>query len=140
MKDVEARALAEPRLTTWLLGGFAALALLLAAVGIYGTIALFVADRSQEIGIRLALGAQRPAILRMVLSQGASLAAAGISLGVCAALFLTRFLESVVYGVTTMDPVTFVAAPLLLAAVALVACVSPAHRAARRDPVKTLKR
>ena len=140
MKEVEARALAEPRLTTWLLGGFAGLALLLAAVGIYGTVALFVADRSQEIGIRLALGAQRPAILRMILSQGASLALAGIVLGVIAALFLTRFLETVVYGVTTIDPVTFTIVPLLLTGVAVCASLSPARRASRLDPVETLKR
>ena len=140
MQDVEARALAQPRLTTWLLSGFAGLALLLAVVGIYGTVALFVADRSQEIGIRLALGAPRPAILRMILSQGASLAVAGIALGVIAALFLTRFLESVLYGVTAMDPITFVAAPLLLSAVAVLASLSPARRASRLDPVQTLKR
>lgn len=140
MEQVEARALAEPRLTTWLLGGFAALALLLAAVGIYGTVALFVADRSQEIGIRLALGAQRQAILRMILSQGAALAGTGIALGVVAALVLTRFLESVVYGVPTMDPVTFVAVPLVLAGVTLFASVSPARRAARMDPAATLRR
>jgi predicted permease len=140
MQDVEARALAEPRLTTWLLGGFAGLALLLAAVGIYGTVALFVADRSQEIGIRLALGAQRPAILRMILSQGVSLAVVGIALGVTAAFFLMELLESVLYGVTTMDPVTFVIAPLLLGGVAVFASLSPAHRASRLDPVQTLKR
>ena len=140
MQDVEARALAEPRLTTWLVGGFAGLALLLAAVGIYGTVALFVADRSQEIGIRLALGAQRPAILRMILSQGVSLAVVGIALGVTAAFFLMELLESVLYGVTTMDPVTFVIAPLLLGGVAVFASLSPAHRASRLDPVQTLKR
>ena len=140
MEDVEAAALAEPRLTAWLLGGFAALALALAAVGIYGTISLFVNDRTQEIGIRLALGAQRASILKMILGQGASLAAVGILLGVIASLFLTRFLDTVLYGVTTMDPFTFAAVPLLLAVVALIASFTPARRASRLDPIRSLRR
>jgi putative ABC transport system permease protein len=140
LKEVESRALARPRLVTWLLGGFAALALLLAVVGIYGTVALFVSERAPEIGIRLALGAQRSTILRMVLAQGASLAVAGIAIGVIAAFFLTRLLASLVYGVTTMDPVTFAAAPAALTVVALVASLGPARRAARLDPMLTLRR
>jgi putative ABC transport system permease protein len=139
MEQIEARALAEPRLTTWLLGGFAALALLLATIGIYGTISLFVNDRSQEIGIRLALGAQRGTILKMVLSQGAALTGAGIVLGLGAALFLTRLLEKVLYGVTATDPLTFAVVPLLLGAVSLIATLTPASRAARMDPVRSLK-
>jgi len=123
-----------------LLGGFAALALALAAVGIYGTISLFVNDRTQEIGIRLALGAQRASILKMILGQGASLAAVGILLGVIASLFLTRFLDTVLYGVTTMDPFTFAAVPLLLAVVALIASFTPARRASRLDPIRSLRR
>jgi putative ABC transport system permease protein len=140
LETVEARALAEPRLTTWLLGGFALLALTMAAIGIYGTISLLVNDRSQEIGIRIALGAQRASILKMVLSQGARLAAAGIGLGIIAALFLTRSLENLVYGVTTLDPLTFAVVPLVLSVVALMASFTPARRASRVDPVHILKR
>jgi putative ABC transport system permease protein len=139
LEDVEARALAEPRLTTWLLAAFAALALVLAMVGIYGTISLFVSDRSHEIGIRLALGAQRMTILKMILSQGASLAAIGIASGLLAALFLTRFLETLVYGVKATDPLTFAAVPALLALVAIAASLTPARRASRMDPVRSLK-
>lgn len=138
MEEIEARALAEPRLTTWLMGGFAALALLLATIGIYGTISLFVNDRAQEIGIRLALGAQRGTILKMVLSQGAALAGAGIVLGLGAALFLTRLLDKTLYGVTARDPLTFAVVPLLLGAVALAASLTPARRASRMDPVRSL--
>jgi ABC-type antimicrobial peptide transport system permease subunit len=140
LETVEARALAEPRLTTWLLGGFALLALTMAAIGIYGTISLLVNDRSQEIGIRIALGAQRASILKMVLSHGARLAAAGIGLGIIAALFLTRSLENLVYGVTTLDPLTFAVVPLVLSVVALMASFTPARRASRVDPVHILKR
>jgi putative ABC transport system permease protein len=140
MREIERIALAEPRLTTWLLGGFATLALMLATVGIYGTISLFVSDRSQEIGIRLALGAQRGVILKMILAQGASLVAVGIALGVTAALFLTRLLENVLYGVQARDPLTFAAVPLLLGTIAIVATLNPARRAARLDPVASLKR
>jgi ABC-type antimicrobial peptide transport system permease subunit len=140
MGEIERRALAQPRLTVWLLGGFAALALLLASVGIYGTIALLVNDRAQEIGIRLALGAQRAAILRLILSQGAALAGAGIALGLLAALYLTRFLETLVYGVTTLDLVTFAVVPTLLGSVALIASLLPARRASRLDPMQTLRR
>jgi putative ABC transport system permease protein len=107
MTDIAAGALARPRLTTWLLAGFAALALALAAIGIYGTSALLVSDRAQEIGIRLALGAPRATILRLVLARGVALAAAGIAGGVVAALSLTNLL----YGVTPLDPLTFVASP-----------------------------
>ena len=138
MEEIEARALAEPRLTTWLMGGFAVLALLLATIGIYGTISLFVNDRAQEIGIRLALGAQRGTILKMVLSQGAALAGAGIVLGLGAALFLTRLLDKTLYGVTARDPLTFAVVPLLLGAVALAASLTPARRASRMDPVRSL--
>lgn len=140
MEEVEARALAEPRLLTTLLGGFAALALVLAAVGIHGTMSLLVADRAQEIGIRLALGAQRGAILKMILSQGAALTGMGIAIGLVSAVFLTRLLEKVVYGVTTSDPLTFVTVPLLLGTVALVAAFTPARRASRLDPIATLRR
>ena len=132
--------LARPRLVAWLVSAFAALALLLATVGIYGTIALLVSERSQEIGIRLALGAQRGAILRLVVSQGAALAGTGIAAGIALALYLTRFLASLVYGVTTLDPVTFAAVPCVLGLVALLATLVPARQAAALDPMRTLRR
>jgi putative ABC transport system permease protein len=140
MTDIAAGALARPRLTTWLLAGFAALALALAAIGIYGTSALLVSDRAQEIGIRLALGAPRAAILRLVLARGVALAAAGIAGGVVAALALTRLLTNLLYGVTPLDPLTFVAVPALLGGVALLASLVPARRAARLDPLRTLRK
>ena len=140
MEQVTATALSGPRFVAALLGGFAALALCLAAIGIYGTISLLVTERSHEIGIRVALGAERGSILRLVLSQGLRLAAAGIALGVAGALLLTRLLETLVYGVDTLDPVTFAAVPALLAAVTLVTCLNPAWRAAAVDPVAVLRK
>lgn len=140
MTDVEGVALARPRLVAWLVSAFAALALLLATVGIYGTIALLVSERSQEIGIRLALGAQRGAILRLVVSQGAALAGTGIAAGIALSLYVTRFLSSLVYGVTTLDPVTFAAVPCVLGLVALLAALIPARQAAALDPMRTLRR
>lgn len=140
MKEVEARALAAPRLMAWLLGGFALLALTLAAVGVYGTISLLVTDRQQEIGIRLALGAERRRVLMMVLGQGATLTVVGIGIGIVAALFLTRLLSTLVYGVSPLDPATFALVPILLSAVALAASYVPARRAARLDPAQMLRR
>jgi putative ABC transport system permease protein len=140
MDEVTASALSQPRFTTLLLGLFAALALTLAAIGIYGTVSLLVAERTQEMGIRLALGAERGTILRLILGQGMMLAVLGLALGLAGAALLTRLLASLVYGVGTLDPITFTAVPALLAAVAVVACLAPAQRAASVDPVLTLRR
>jgi putative ABC transport system permease protein len=137
---VAADALAQPRFTTWLLGAFAALALALAAVGIYGTVSLLVAERSAEMGIRMALGADRGSILRLVMGQGLSLAGAGVAIGLAGGVAVTRGIASLVYGVGTLDPLTFVAVPALLCAVAALACLVPARRAASLDPVLTLRR
>jgi predicted permease len=139
MDDVTASALAEPRFVTLLLAVFAAVALTLAAVGIYGTISLLVSERAHELGIRLALGADRPTILRLVLGQGLLLTAIGLAAGLAGAAVLTRTLASLVYGVGTLDPVTFLAVPAILAAVALLASVVPARRAASLDPIATLR-
>jgi predicted permease len=139
MADVAASALAQPRFVTFLLALFAGTALTLAAIGIYGTISLVVAERTQEMGIRLALGADRPTILRLVLGQGLLLTAIGLSAGLAGAVILTRTLAGLVYGVGTLDPVTFVAVPVMLAAIALLACVIPARRAASVDPIATLR-
>ena len=136
---VAASALAQPRFVTFLLALFAATALTLAAIGIYGTISLLVAERTQEMGIRLALGADRPAILKLVLGQGLVLTAIGLALGLAGAAILTRTLSGLVYGVGTLDPVTFIAVPAMLCVVALLACFIPARRAASVDPITTLR-
>ena len=139
MEEVTAMALSQPRFVTFLLALFAATALTLAAIGIYGTISLLVAERTQEMGIRLALGANRPAILRLVLGQGMLLTAIGLAIGVAGASILMRTLSGLIYGVGTLDPLTFVAVPALLCAVALLACFLPARRAASVDPITTLR-
>jgi putative ABC transport system permease protein len=139
MDDVAASALAQPRFVTFLLALFAATALTLAAIGIYGTISLLVSERTQEMGIRLALGADRPTILKLVLGQGMILTAIGLSAGLAGAVILTRTLSGLVYGVGTLDPFTFIAVPVMLAVVALLACVIPARRAASVDPITTLR-
>jgi predicted permease len=139
MDDVAASALAQPRFVTFLLALFAATALTLAAIGIYGTISLLVSERTQEMGIRLALGADRPAILKLVLGQGAILTAIGLVAGLAGAAILTRTLSGMVYGVGTLDPATFIAVPAIFAVIALAACVMPARRAAAVDPITTLR-
>ena len=139
MEAVAAAALSQPRFVTFLLGVFAAVALTLAAIGIYGTVSLLVAERTQEMGIRLALGAERTSILKLVLQQGLWLTLAGLVLGLAGAVFLTRTLAGLVYGIGTLDPVTFATIPALLCAVALLACLVPAVRAASVDPVTTLR-
>ena len=139
MDEVTARALSQPRFVTFLLALFAATALTLAAIGIYGTISLLVAERTQEMGIRLALGADRGAILKLVLGQGMLLTIIGLVIGLAGAAVLTRTLSGLIYGVGTMDPLTFTAVPALLCVVALVACFLPARRAASVDPITALR-
>ena len=132
-------AVAQPRFYAFLVGFFAALALVLAASGIYGLLSYTVAQRRGEIGIRMALGARRGDILGLVVRQGAVLVAAGAVVGLGAAAASSRVLESFLYGVTTDDRLTFVAAPLVLVAVALAACWLPARRATRVDPMEALR-
>jgi ABC-type antimicrobial peptide transport system permease subunit len=139
MTDVVATALATPRLTGFLLGAFAAIALALAAVGIYGVLAYLVALRTQEIGIRLAIGADRSQVLTMILGQGLKLAASGIVIGVAAAFLLTRLMQSLLYQVKPSDPVTFVAVPAALLVVSLIASYLPALRATKVSPVIALR-
>ena len=123
-------AVAEPRFYAAFVGSFAALAMFLAAFGVYGLLSYTVAQRRGEIGIRMALGARRGDILALVVRQGAALVAAGAVAGVAAAAASSRILESFLYGITTDDRLTFVAAPLVLIAVALVACYVPSRRGA----------
>jgi putative ABC transport system permease protein len=132
-------SVSQARFTTLLLGLFAALALGLATIGIYGVISLLVTRRRQEIGIRIALGAPPGTILGMVLRRGLGLAAIGVVLGLGTSALLTRVLSSMLYGVSRFDAATFAAVPLLLAAVAVLACLIPAGRAATVNPVVALR-
>jgi predicted lysophospholipase L1 biosynthesis ABC-type transport system permease subunit len=139
MNDVVAAALATPRLTGFLLGAFAAIALALAAVGTYAVLAYVVSQRTQEIGIRLAIGADRSQVLGMVLRQGLALAAIGIAAGLIGALALTQLMQSLLYDVRPNDPVTFVAVTVAVLLVALLASVLPARRATRVPPAIALR-
>ena len=139
MDEVMAESVAQRRMTTMLLGIFAGAALLLAAVGIYGVIAYSVTQRIQEIGIRVALGAQGSHVLRMIVGQAAWLAAAGITLGAVGALLLTRLMAGLLFEVQPTDPLTFAAVALVLGGVALLASYIPGRRATRVDPVVALR-
>ena len=133
------QSLAYRRFITGLLGAFALPALLLAALGIYGVVAYLVAQRGREIGIRMALGAQRRDVLALVLKDGARLAAMGVLLGAAGAIATTRWLTSELYETSATDPLTFVLAAVVLAGIALVATLLPARRAAAIDPARTLQ-
>jgi putative ABC transport system permease protein len=139
MDEYVSASVAAPRFHTILLSAFAALALLLAAVGIFGVISYSVAQRTRELGIRRALGADTANLMRLILSQGMLLAAAGIAIGGAAALALTRLLQKLLYGVEPTDAVTFCEVALVLGLVSLAACYIPAHRAARVNPTEALR-
>jgi predicted permease len=139
MEQVVSDSMSDRRLMLLLLGIFAAVALLLASVGIYGVMSYSVEQRTREIGIRMALGAERTAVIRLVLGQGGRLAAAGIAVGVLGAFALSRLMSRFLFGVSPVDPVTYASLALLLASVAAIACVLPARRAVAVDPVIALR-
>ncbi len=139
LADYHSGILATPRLNMLLTAAFSLLALALAAVGVYGLMSYAVTQRTREIGIRMALGAERGRILALVVRHGLALAAAGVALGLAGAFALTRLLESLLFGVSATDLLTFTAVPLVLVATALAACLLPARRASRVDPTVTLR-
>ncbi|HLJ41841.1 MAG TPA: FtsX-like permease family protein, partial [Candidatus Acidoferrales bacterium] len=139
MEDLMVESLATQRFNMLLLGLFAVLALILAAVGIYGLISYGISQRTHEIGIRIALGAQRGAVLRMVMGEGAKLVFLGIAIGSAGAFALTRLMASLLFEVKPTDPSTFAGVAILLAIVALAACYIPARRAMKVDPMVALR-
>src|SRR5271155_1558042 len=134
MPGLVSEAMSAPRSATYLFAAFAGLAFVLGVVGIYGVISFFVGQRTREIGIRMALGAQRRDVLKMVVKEGLSLTLTGVVIGLVAALALTRLLGSLLYGVSPTDPMALGSVAILFALVALAACYVPARRAVRVDP------
>jgi putative ABC transport system permease protein len=139
MTEVLSETAAKPRLLTALVAAFGAIALLLAALGIYGVISYGVAQRQREIGIRMALGADRADVRRLVVREGMALAGAGLALGLLASLALAPILRSLLFQTRAGDPATLLSVTALLGAVALLACAIPARRAANLDPQEALR-
>jgi ABC-type antimicrobial peptide transport system permease subunit len=139
LRDFLSSDLSQSRFTLWLLAGFAAAALTLAAIGLYGVIAFGVSRRRQEIGLRLALGARRTDVLRMVMARGLWLTTAGLLLGAGAALALGRVMTSLLYGIAPTDPATLAAVAAVLGGVAAAATLVPAFAATRVDPATALR-
>jgi putative ABC transport system permease protein len=139
MDEVLGRVTAQRRLWMILLTAFAALGLLLAALGIYGVLSYFVVQHTPEIGVRMALGAQPGDVLKLVIGKGMKLALAGIVTGLLGAFLLTRAMVSLLFGVSAIDPLTFAGVAALLASVAFLACYLPARRATKVDPMVALR-
>jgi putative ABC transport system permease protein len=139
LDNVLSQSVAVPRFRTWLLGVFAGLALMLAAVGIYGVISYAVSQRTQEIGIRMALGAQAADVLKLIVRGGMTLALIGVVLGLAGAFALTRLMSTLLFGVRPTDAMTFVVVSVGLIVVALLACFIPARRATKVDPLVALR-
>jgi putative ABC transport system permease protein len=139
MDDWISDTAAQPRFNSFLLATFAVVALLMAAIGIYGVLAYSVSQRTREIGVRMALGAERGSVVRLIVGQGMRVALTGVAIGLAGGFALGRFLSSLVFGVTVHDPLTFGAVALMLSAVALAACALPARRASRVDPMVALR-
>ena len=139
MTDRMSQSMARQRFATLMLGSFALFALLLAVVGVYGVLSHLVSQGAHDIGVRMALGAERSRIQLMVLRQGMELTGAGIVLGLVGAALLTRAMASLLFGVSTTDVATFTAVPMILLTTAMLACYIPARRATRVDPVTALR-
>ncbi|MGH9688745.1 MAG: FtsX-like permease family protein, partial [Candidatus Acidiferrales bacterium] len=139
MNSIISDSLAARRFSMILLAIFAALALLLSCIGIYGVISYLAGQRTHEIGVRMALGAQPSQVLRLILGQGAKMALIGIAVGLAASLALTRLMTKMLFGVSAYDPLTFLGVAALLIVVALAACYIPARRAMRVDPMIALR-
>lgn len=139
MDQVVSDALWQPRFNLQLIGLFSAVAVALAAIGLYGVMTYSIAQRTHEVGLRMALGARRMDVLRLVVGQGMKLAAIGVAIGLICAALLTRLMSQLLFGVSATDPITFAAIAVLLSAIALVACIIPAHRATRVDPMEALR-
>jgi putative ABC transport system permease protein len=139
MDEYVADSVAHPRLNSMLLGIFAGLALVLAVIGIYGVMSFSIEQRTNEIGIRMTLGAQRADVLRLVLRQGLAIAAAGVVLGLAGAVATSGLLKSLLFGVRPGDPATLIGVAVLLVGCVLAACYIPARRAMRVDPMVALR-
>jgi putative ABC transport system permease protein len=139
MEQVRSSSLSQQQFTLVLLGVFAGLALILAGLGLYGVTSYATAQRTREIGIRMALGAQRYDVMRLVLYRGASIGFAGVGIGLAAALVLTRLMRTLLYGVRATDPLAFAGVAILLALVTLAACYVPVRRAMRTDPMVAVR-
>jgi putative ABC transport system permease protein len=139
MEEYLSASVAAPRFSTTLLSIFAGVALVLTIVGLYGVMSYSVAQRTNEIGIRLALGAQSRDVLLMVVKHGSRLILIGLGIGLAAAFALTRWIASLLFGVKANDPLTFAAVSVVLAVVALIACYVPALRATKVDPMEALR-
>jgi putative ABC transport system permease protein len=139
MQEVVNASVSTRRITLILLGLFSGLALVLAAIGIYGVVSYSVAQRAREIGIRMALGAHRGDVLRLVLAQGGKMSLTGIAIGTIASAGLTRLMANLLYGVSAVDPATFAVVAFVLAVIAMVASYLPARRALRMDPLVALR-
>ena len=139
MESIESDSMATRRFAMILLGGFAAMALLLACVGIYGVMAYLVSQRTQEVGIRMALGANRSDVLLLVFRGGARLATIGVAIGIVSSIGLTRLMRQLLFDVSPTDPLVIAAVCVLLMVAALAACLVPARRAASIDPMRALR-
>jgi putative ABC transport system permease protein len=139
LDELVSETVGSQRFAMILLSIFAGLALVLSAVGVFGVISHLVSQRTREIGVRVALGAQRSDVLRLILSEGARLILFGVAIGLAASLGLTRLLATILFGVRTSDPVTLIFVSVILSAVAFLACYIPAQRATRVDPMVALR-